>query len=294
MIFILVEGFRNLLRSKFTGFLTIISMIFALQLVSVTGVLFQTSRIHMVAVQNQTTIWVYFPSNIPTEKAAAFEKQFSDISEISHIQFISKSDALRELYPDSPKSKNKNILGFLGYNPLPDAYVLTIKQSGLNTAKINAIQKKIHGFQRGLDIRVKLNQFLKLQKTAITLMKGLAFLAILISIITIILVYNTIRLSIHSKKDVIRTMHLVGARVRFIKSPFIVESLIQSTIAVIIVYFSTTYFIDLLNGNAIINSFLSYPVQMHRFHLHLLASCAFLMSWFGAWISVRKYLKFNH
>jgi cell division protein FtsX len=89
-------------------------------------------------------------------------------------------------------------------------------------------------------------------------------------------------------------MHLVGAKVRFIKSPFIVESLIQSAIAVIIVYFSTTYIIEVLNRNTIINSFLSYPVQMHRFHLHLLASCAFLMSWFGAWISVRKYLKFNH
>ncbi len=56
-------------------------------------------------------------------------------------------------------------------------------------------------------------------------------LGILILLAAVVLVYNTIRLTIYAKKDLIRAMKLVGATNGFIRSPFIVEGIIQGLIA---------------------------------------------------------------
>jgi cell division transport system permease protein len=293
MLFIIAEGFRNLLRAKFTGFLSIISMIFALFLVSITAVIFQTMRVNIASVKNTTTMWVYFPTNIPSEKAKSFKADILKIDAIQQARFINRNEGLKELQEKSNNSSQTNlsIQKLLTYNPLPDSYVLTVKSTQLNTNKIVSIKKELLKLQRGLDIRIKSEQVEQIQSIARSITKILSSLAIFIGIITIILVYNTIRLSIHSKKDAIQTMQLVGARNSFIRRPFIIESLLQSIIALVIVLTLTNQIVDILNNSTLISNMLPREVQMHRYHNYIIIGLAFFMSYFGAVLSVRKYLK---
>lgn len=291
MLFIIAEGFRNLLRAKFTGLLTIISMIFALFLVSITAVIFQTMRLNIASIQNSTTMWVYFPATIPSEKSKEFHSQLEAISGVSSATFISKENGIKEFYAQNSSENSDDIIKLIGHNPIPDTYILGIKARPLTEQKLAQIKKDISSLQSGIEIRVKANQLQKIQTATKTLMKFLGGLAILIIVITIILVYNTIRLSIHAKKDTIRTMQLVGAKNRFIRSPFIVESLFQSIFSTAIVLAATLYLLDVANALSLTKTYLVREIQMHRFHIYGIVACAIVMSYFGATLSVRRYLK---
>ena len=59
-------------------------------------------------------------------------------------------------------------------------------------------------------------------------------LIVMLLIITVVLINNTIRLSIYSKRFIIRTMQLVGAKGRFIRKPFLIEALYQGVLSSIL------------------------------------------------------------
>lgn len=292
MLFIISEAVKNLLRSKFTGILTLFSMLFALLLISIIGIAYQSMRVNLARYQNQITLWAYFPSKMKTEGSRAKLAEIRKIKAVRSLRFIPKDDALKEYYSKSKTISMNDLKGILSYNPLPDALVLHLRDKKLNRAFVQSIKTSLLKVVPEMEIKVKSEEFEKIQKGVQSILKMMLIFASLVAIVTVILVYNTIRLSIHSKKDLIQSMFLIGSKSSFIKSPFILESLIQSAIAFGIVFFISNYLIAYLNSDAsLFKDFLSEPILVHRYHYYILASLAASMSYIGAWMSVRKYLR---
>ncbi|RLD58588.1 MAG: hypothetical protein DRJ05_07820 [Bacteroidetes bacterium] len=112
----------------------------------------------------------------------------------------------------------------------------------------------------------------------------------MLMVIAIALINNTIRLSVYSKRFIIRSMQLVGATHRFIRKPFIVKGVVQGIIGALIaililmgiVYVSQREFPELINLQDT-NTFLIL------FGLVILLGV--LISWLSNFFAVRKYIK---
>ena len=82
----------------------------------------------------------------------------------------------------------------------------------------------------------------------------LSLIALVMLFISIVLINNTIRLSIYSKRFIINTMQLVGAKNSFIRRPFLRRALVNSLIAsvlALVMLAGSTYLVQIQIGNAI-------------------------------------------
>jgi len=116
-------------------------------------------------------------------------------------------------------------------------------------------------------------------------------LGILILLAAVVLVYNTIRLTIYAKKDLIRAMKLVGATNGFIRSPFIVEGIIQGVVAgglaVLSVFAIFEFLIPLYVPD---EGIIAWPFGRWYFLVGAMLGLAILMGWWGSRLASRKYI----
>ncbi len=184
----------------------------------------------------------------------------------------------------------EDFIGFLGYNPLLPSIDLRIKAPYANVDSLGRIEQRLLAipevkevfYQKSLVEAINKN----LEKISLIL---LGFSGLLL-FIAIVLINNTIRLSVYAKRFIIRSMQLVGATEGFIMKPMLAKSLLQGFISAVIallmlmllVYFAIDQLPEL--------------VELHDpLILILLVVSIFLIgaliSWVSTWLAVRKYLR---
>lgn len=228
----------------------------------------------------------------------SYEAEQSDVDElhtklesfdnVDTVKYVSKDEGaaeFKEMYQDYG-----DVLDGFDDNPLPDKFVLTLKDLSQTESTIAALQR--------LDGVERVSWSASATKTIITTkhvfeIAGGAVVAIL-AIISAFIISNTIRASMHSRRLEIGIMRLVGAKNSFIRKPFVTEGfmmgLVGSVIAYIIEYFIYVYGMQKLIGQ--IEILKPIPFSQIAFPL----AGAFLLvgvltGVIGSAISVRKHLK---
>ena len=112
-----------------------------------------------------------------------------------------------------------------------------------------------------------------------------SIVGLIITVITVGLIYNTIRLTIYSRKDMIHIMRLVGATESFIRRPFIVEGVIQgfigSSISSVIIFY----------GIKLIEIYIYPYLEYHSLVFAGLVLFGVIVGFISAYMSVGKYLR---
>ena len=144
--------------------------------------------------------------------------KFLNLNEdIKKIEFISKEDAA-ELFTNEI---GEEFVGFLGYNPLLD--LITVKLYG-DKIDVYSIEDLIASF-KNFEFIEEIDYDKPLVETLVKNFDRIGIWIISVSIfffiISFILINNSIRISIYSKRNIIKTMQLVGATKSFIRKPFI-------------------------------------------------------------------------
>jgi len=184
-------------------------------------------------------IKVFLTKSLSQQDIQVFTKKLKTIKGITSHDFIDKDTAWHKFKQDYPHLKLNSTLP---YNPLP--HTITIQVSKKNSIEPIAtilktftyyVEDVIYG--GALAKRIELfNRFIK--------GVGLALVSLL-GISTLMIVVNTIRLTIINRQDEITIMRLVGATNAFIKGPFLIEGLIIGTIgtlfAIILLYFGYSF-----------------------------------------------------
>ena len=200
--------------------------------------------------------------------------------------YISKDIAAKKLQKDL----GEDFITFLGYNPLLSWLDVKLNSDYANIDSLSLFEKTIlqkHFVKEVIyhkDMIQQVNSNTKIISIYILVFSGLLL------IIAVALINNTIRLSIYSKRFLIRTMYLVGATQGFIRKPFIFKGIKQGIIAGILAGFllvgflilSTQYIPDLLQ--------LQDPNLLAVLFVGIMV-LGMLISGLSAAISVRKYLR---
>ena len=192
-------------------------------------------------------------------EVSQFEKKLSIDSNIKKFVYTSKDDAAVKFSSDI----GENFVDFLGYNPLLNSFDIYFYSERVESLFINEIVKSFESEDFINEVSYDAPLIFLINDNFKKAQNWVLYIAIFFILISIILINNTIRLSIYSQRMTIKTMQLVGATKFFIKKPFIltqlklglISAIISSLLFVSVVYYiNSNYFqIDLL---LIKNSFL--------------------------------------
>jgi cell division transport system permease protein len=142
--------------------------------------------------------------------------------------YISRDSALKEHIAAIGEDPSE----FLGYNPLSASLEVFLTSEYASTDSINnVILPRLQIFDGITNITYQKEMIELLNNNVNKLSLILSLIALVMLFISIVLINNTIRLSIYSKRFIINTMQLVGAKNSFIRRPFVNRSLINSFIA---------------------------------------------------------------
>jgi cell division transport system permease protein len=181
-------------------------------------------------VRNKIELEVFMYDDATNAEVAALGEKIRAIPHVQQTEFISKDDALGILR--SRLGKKSSIVNDLPGNPLPRSYRIKLDDPGnVNLVKADLQPPGADGKPKPIspaideikDREDETNKILSATSTIKILLAGLAALLVLASVL---LVANTIRLSVFARRREVEVMKLVGATNWFIRWPFVIEGLI--------------------------------------------------------------------
>jgi cell division transport system permease protein len=218
---------RRIVRSYF-GIVFSVSLI--LFVVGILSLLVLNARQVSQHIKEQVVLTIFIDDNAKEVEVNQLETMLKLAAFTRSVAYISKEQAATEHSAEI----GEDFMDFLGYNPLKDAIDLRLKGDYVTTHRVDSISAFLAKkpfvselvFDRPLFNLLNEN----IERARLLLMVCCLFFLVL----SIILINNSIRLSIYAKRMIIKTMQLVGARKRFIREPFIRTYLILGMISALI------------------------------------------------------------
>lgn len=143
------------------------------------------------------------------------------------VEYISKEQAAQKLQKDL----GEDFISFLGYNPLLSSLDVKLNSDYANVDSLAAFEKGILQKHFVKEVIYHKDMIKQVNDNAKIISLYILIFSALLLIVAIALINNTIRLSIYSKRFLIRTMYLVGATQAFITRPFIFKGIKQGIVA---------------------------------------------------------------
>ena len=255
-LYLISEGLKNVWRHKMTTFTAVFSLFLALYFVGLLATAGENTKSILQYLRSKYKIEVFFKQNVDLKVAKEVSDLILEIKGVRSSTVINKDDAVR-IFKDQ---FGEDILGILGYNPLPVSAVVNLKRNSEEVLDATPIVNKIKKMDGVEEVRYQGHLIKKIERTYARVMKIFPWVALVFISVAVLVIYNTVKLSIFSRKDLINSLKLIGATRLFIQMPFIFEGLIDGIIATIV---SVPLIIGTINGaNYVINNFTSWNVEL--------------------------------
>lgn len=181
------------------------------------------------ALQNRAMLTVELARDAEPEQRESIEKQLSAKEYITSVQYSSKEskaedEAFREMFGDDFEQ-------VLGENPLLDSYEVLLDGAKVEPEQIDELVADLRKMKGVNDVIVPLGVVEKINSTISRIRTILLVFGVVLLMISLILLNNTIRISVYSKRYIINTQKLVGATKWFIMRPFLASALWQGLFA---------------------------------------------------------------
>ena len=231
--YLLGEGIRNVFKNKKSTSASIIIMSLTMLIFGVFFVITQNINSIMEQIESEQGIEVFL-YDISEDQTKAVEDYIRNIDAVNTVEYKSKEDALNQLKSQF-KDREELLAGYEENNIFPASYVVTLT----DLTKSSDVIQKIWDYDKDKSDTEKVIKNITSKDETVTTLINLAngiriitgiILAILI-IISIFIISNTIKLTVHARRKEISIMKYVGATNSFIRWPFIVEGIIIGIIS---------------------------------------------------------------
>ena len=297
LIRVINQGWVNFRRNSWLAFGTIGIMALALLIFSGLVAFNAVSQTAVASLEEKVDITAYLKTDVSDEAAEEIKAELEKRPEIIFVNYISRGKALEEF---KEKHKNEELvqqaLSELGENPLQASLEIKAKETAqyanlasyLENSRFGKLFDKIDFYENQTVID-------RIQKISSGLRAGGVLVTLVLSLIAVLITFNTIRLPIYSQKQEIEIMRLVGASNWHIRGPFVVEGAVYGIIAglaVLIIFYPIVYlaspkiqsFIPSMN---LADYFSDFSGQM----LILILGSGITLGVVSSLIAVRRYLK---
>jgi len=256
LLYLISEGFKNVWRHKMTTFTAVFSLFLALYFVGLLAVAGENTKSILQYLRSKYKIEVFFKQDVEYQSAKNISASILKIKGVRSSTVINKDDAVR-IFKDQ---FGEDILSILGYNPLPISAVVNLKRKLDQLLDTSPIVNEIKSLDGVEEVRYQGHLIKKIERTYAKIMKYFPFMAMVFILVAVLVIYNTVKLSIFARKDLINSLNLIGATKLFIQMPFIFEGLIDGFMASLI---ASPLILLTVNGiNYMMNNFTSWNIQL--------------------------------
>ncbi len=220
---------NNIRRHPVINLISIAIITVALLLLSLYFLAYSNVARMVSAWRADLRIIVYLDDDIAPERLAELKAFCRELDEVTALNWVSQEQALANFR--KILGENADFLEGLPENPLPASLELTLDRKISGLQELECLARQLRR-QAGVDKVVYGSRWLQHLFSLLRIVRyfGLLF-AVFISGVTIFIVASTIRLSLYSRREVIRVLHLVGASRVFVALPYLLEGLFQGAIA---------------------------------------------------------------
>ena len=275
-----------------TGYISVIIgislVLFMLGLVI--GAYFGLENLQRSAKEN-IEIDLFFEPNLNEADIKLIEQELKSWDEIKRVWFVSPERALEVFQDDDEKALSIKSI-FDGKSPFPPSVTFNpistiVSKDGLSELKSkllseypNQINEVNYDENRVNEVNLGFLQWVYL----------FIAIGILLAVIAFAMINNTIRLALYSKRFIIKTMQLVGAKSSFIRRPFLFNAIIQGFISSVIgmalllgVFYSLNNYMEMIT--------LTYDLETLLLLFSSLLIIGIVISLFSTWFALNKYLR---
>ena len=299
---VIKAGFVNFWRNGFVSLASLLVMtitLFVIGSIVFMGALFSYT---LDQIKDKVDINVYFVTSADASSIMAIKKNLEALPEVAKITYTSSEDALANF-----KKKHENdeqtlqALEELEDNPLGASLNIKAKEPSQYESIANYLQGKDVLLKDGISIIDKVNYYQN--KIAIdrftkiiegTNKIGIALTVILV-VLSVIITFNTIRLTIYVSREEISVMKLVGASNRYIRGPFVITGIMYgfvSAMITLVLFYPITFYSTRATENFFmgLNLFDYYIRNFGQIFL-IVAGSGILIGSISSYLAVRRYLR---
>jgi len=296
IVFFFQEALRALKRNGAPSLAAIVTTVVTVVLLGMLIPIFQTAQGKSEEVRDQLNVQYQLYDDATKAEIAKLRGELEAIPHVAEVTFISKSEALSTL---KEELKDDSIVEELHTNPLPNSFEVkaddaanlpairaAVYPQGPQGEPISSIIVKPFDRQQS---SAKIEQVTSALKIVLTVITALLILA------SLMLVGNTIRLSIYTRRREVEVMRLVGATRWFIRWPFMIEGVVVGFVggllAILILWLGKITVVDPLSSSISVlsaqnNSTLGFPALVA-----ILFAASIVVSTIGSGVTLRRFLK---
>ena len=214
-------------NSRLTSVISISLVLFLLGLILLIGMLGNKLSVY---VKENLSFSIVLKDNQKETEIKKMQKSLDALPFIKSTEYISKEQAAKEL----EEELGENPETFLGFNPLQASIEVKLHSEYANPDSLQVIEKKIRNYTSVSELLYRKDMMEMVHNNMKRLGLILLTLAVVLMIISFVLISNTIRLLIYSKRFLIHTMKLEGATSGFIRRPFVKYNMVSGIFASIL------------------------------------------------------------
>lgn len=284
--YVIKEGFAGLGRARLAAFTSMFSLFIAVLLI---GVLFRLGYnayevTQLLQQQVEVEVFLY---DLNSTEVQLMEGRLTENPGVTGLSYISKDSAAQVFQQEF--GTGGEAIAELDF--LPASFRLVITED-YTVAQVDSLVQEINTYEGVDEVRFNMALLQMIESRTETLFMFGGAIGIFILLVAMILVFNTIRLTIYAKRDLIKAMKLVGATNAFIRRPFLVEGILQGLIAgglaAVVVYslfyWGIPYFMPQIGV-------LSWPFGKWYYLVGGIILLAIFLGWWGSRWAAHKFIK---
>lgn len=234
------QSTRRLQTSYITS---IVSITLVLLLLGIMGLLL--INVHKISkyVKENIGLNIIMHDHVKEADIIRIQKQFDTQPYTRITRYISKQQAAEELQ----EALGEDFVEFIGHNPLPISIEIKLTADYANNDSIRAIENSIKLSPQIKEVWYQKNLIYEINQNIKNISIVVLGFALVLLLISLVLINNTIRLAVYSKRFLINTMKLVGATSGFIRHPFLTISSMHGFISgllAILMIFGLIYVVE--------------------------------------------------
>lgn len=285
------QGIKGVFKNKTMSFISIISVSASLIILGIiTSIVLNANKFITETEYQINEIRVSIKDNLDKSSIENIKNDLNNIKGIKSIQFKNKETMLNDM--KSSWGDDAYLLEGLE-NPLDDCYIVTLE----NSQYIDSVSNKISTLNNIKDIEYHEDVIDNFIKVSDSIRNFGSILIIFLMLICLVIISNTIKTRVYSKKEEIEIIKYVGGSDSFIKMPFIVEGFTIGIIGSAIALFTCVYMYKYIIENiskAI--SFMNNNMMIQVSDITILLALTLFITGItigvvGSIISVKKHLK---
>ncbi|MBN1116650.1 MAG: cell division protein FtsX [Bacteroidales bacterium] len=273
---------RRLRSSYITSTLSISLLLLLLGLVGL--LLLKTNQLSNYVKEN-IHFKVILNDNVPEVEIFRIQKSLDARPYVKETKYINKEAAAVDL----KESLGEDFIQTLGYNPLLPTIEVKFLASYANNDSIPVIENDLKEFEGIKEVYYQKNLIQAVNDNVKLISFYILLFSLILFLIALALISNTIRLSVYSKRFIIRTMQLVGATASYIRRPFLYRSALQGIIGALLANLFLTGLIYFMQKQVEDKIFLN-DLTILAILYAIVMLIGILLNWISTYFAVTKYL----